>query len=96
MQRLADQVELQVFQVAQAAVNELRVFAAGAGGKMLLLNQSDSQRRACMRCPQRQIASHARAIDPATNHQDVHAAGFQLLDLTTAHVRHLRLTEPRP
>lgn len=42
-----------------------------------------------MRRPECQIANHSGAIDAAADYQDVYLAGFQLLDLTTAQVRHL-------
>jgi hypothetical protein len=81
-------MNLQVFQIAKTAVNELRVFAASAGGKMFLLDQGYAERDAGMRGPERQIASHSSAINATADYQYVQQASFQLLDLIAPQVRH--------
>jgi hypothetical protein len=72
------------FKIAQAAVDELRILTAGAGGEVILLHQSDAQRRTGMLGPKRQIANDA------ADHQEVQQTGGpQSPDLIAAQVGYL-------
>ena len=73
-ERLGHQPELQSLQVSQAAVNELRVLAAGSRGEMILLNQRDTQPQRRALVAQRQIAGDAGSVDTATQDQNVERA----------------------
>jgi hypothetical protein len=68
-------MKLQVFQIAQTAVDKLRVLAAGAGGEVFLFHQADPQRNFRMLHAQREIANYARAVDAPANYQNVYYSG---------------------
>jgi hypothetical protein len=70
-QRLADEAEVEVLQVAQAAVDELARAARGAGGEVVALDERDA-------VPARgRVERDAGAGDPAADHDDVEAVGRQ-------------------
>ena len=64
-QRLADQPEVEVLQVAQAAVDELARAAGGAGGEVVALQQGHAVAAAG------RVECDARAGDPAPDDGDV-------------------------
>ena len=71
MQRLAHQPDLGVFQVAQAAMNDARGPAGGAGGEVMLLNQQRTTAGAST------FPRDGDAIDSAADHDHVEAFAFQ-------------------
>src|SRR5579872_1104759 len=71
VQRFPHQPEIELLEIPQAAVNQVRVFSAGAGGKMVLLHQRDPQRLSGNLRPQRQVASRPRSVDSAAQNQNV-------------------------
>ena len=68
-QRLAHQAEVEVLQVAQAAVDELRRAAAGARGEVGLLDQRHAV------AARGRVERHPGAGDPAADHQHVEVLG---------------------
>ncbi len=79
-QRFAHQVKIQHFQIAQSAVNQVRIPAAGAGREMIPLHQRDLQRAVGNFRAQRKIASRSRAVDASADDQDVEQVFAQALD----------------
>ena len=70
-QSFPHQVEFEVFQIPQAAVNQMRVAGTGAAGKMAPLDQADPEAGAgCFRA-QREVARDTRAVDPASQNEHV-------------------------
>jgi hypothetical protein len=64
-ERLADQRELELLQIAQAAVDELGARARRMGGKIVALAQPDTEAS-----PGR-VTRDADAVDAATDYQDI-------------------------
>src|SRR6185369_7585007 len=62
-QRFAHQMNLQLLEIAKAAMNELRVLAAGPGSEMALLDQRYAH------SAHREIAGDSGAIDAATQNE---------------------------
>ena len=70
MQRLSHQMELQVFQIPKAAMDELRILAARSGSEMPLLHEAGLERGSGMPGSQGEIAQNSCPIDSAP--QDEH------------------------
>ena len=70
-QRLADQSELGMFQVAQPAVDDAGSAAGGAGRKVVLLDQQGATAGAGA------LPGDGHAIDSAANDDDLKALAFQ-------------------
>ena len=64
-QRLAHQPEFVMFEIAQAAVNQLGRGRGGGAGEIVHFAEPDRER------PARRVAGNARAIDPAADHEQV-------------------------
>ena len=64
-QRLAHQAEFAVFEIAQAAMNELRRRRRGAGGEIVLLDQNDAEAAAGG------VARDAGAVDAAADDGEI-------------------------
>jgi hypothetical protein len=79
-ERRAHQPQRAVFQIAQAAVNELGGRRRGAGCKIALFEQHDLQP------PTGRIARNARAIDAAANNRQIEV-GHRSAILTAAPTR---------
>src|SRR5271154_1924008 len=77
-----DEVELRIFQIPQAAVNELRVLSAGPGGEMILFDKGNADPRIA----QNQIARNARPVDSAADNEHVELLVSQLREIALAHV----------
>ena len=80
-QRFAHQMNLQLLEIAKAAMNQLRVLAAGSGSEMALLDQRYAY------SAHREIAGDARAIDAATQNENVEpltAEAVQVADTALA------------
>src|SRR5579872_5668770 len=75
MQGFAHQMKLELFEVAQAAVNQLRILAAGAGREVMLLNQGDF----C--AAHGEIPGDAGSVDAATENEDVKGLAAEALDV---------------
>ena len=73
-ERLADQAEVEVLQVAKPAVDHLRGAARGAGGVVVALHQ---RHRVAARGG---VQRHPRAGDPAADHDHVEALAAQCLE----------------
>ena len=71
--RLEDQGQLGLLQVAQAAVNELGRLATGTGGKVVLLDQRD------LEPPQRRVARNACPRDTTANDEQVEYFALKVL-----------------
>jgi hypothetical protein len=56
-------MDLQVFEVPKAPMDELRILAAGAGSKMALLDDTCLEETSGLAGSQDKIANHPRAID---------------------------------
>ena len=67
VERLVDEAELALLQVAEPAVHELRALGAGAGREVVALDQRGAQ------APAGGVERHAGAGDAATDDQDVEA-----------------------
>ena len=67
MQRLVDEMEAGVLQVSKAAVHQLRGDAAGAGGEIAFVDESNPI------AAQRGVQGHAGAGDAAAKNQQVEA-----------------------
>jgi hypothetical protein len=59
------QSQVPMLEVAHATVNEPRAAAGGASGEVVALEQRHAH------APQRGLARHARAGDPASDHQQI-------------------------
>ncbi len=70
-QRLADQSELAVLQVAQAAVDDAGGAAGGAGGEVMLLHQQGAPPGASA------LPGDGNTVDPAANHDDLESFTFE-------------------
>ena len=70
-QRLADQPEVEVLQVAQAAVDQLRRAAGGARGEVVALHQRDAV------AARGGVERHAGAGDAAADHDQVEAVALE-------------------
>ena len=70
-QRLADQSELGMLQVAQAAVDDARGAAGGAGGEVVLLDQQGAAAGAGA------FPGDGNAVDSAANDDDLEALAFE-------------------
>ncbi len=68
-ERLGDQAELVVLEVAQAAVDQLAAARGGRGAEIALLAEEDSQ------APAGRVARDAGAVDPAADDDEVVALG---------------------
>lgn len=88
MQRLPHQMELQVFQIPQAAMDQLRIPAARTGGKMPLLHEASFEGRTAMSGSQGEIANDPGSIDSATQDEYVERRFSEALDLLRARVGH--------
>ena len=75
VQRFVDQVKFAVFEVAQAAVDQLRRHAAGAAGEVALVDQADAQ------AAQRRVQRHAGASNAAAEDEEVQYAIRQYVDI---------------
>jgi len=73
-QRLSHQPQVEVLQVAQASMDELRGAAAGPGGEVGLFDQRNAVAAGG------RIEGDAGAGDPAPDHDDVKALAGQRLD----------------
>src|SRR5205807_8961760 len=78
-QRLTHQPDLSMFQITQAAVNNARGPAGGAGGKIILLHQQRAL------APLRTLARNRDAVNAAANYQNVKALVFGLNRATHVH-----------
>ena len=87
-QRLADQPEVEVLQVAQPAVDELRRAAAGPRGEVGLLDERHAV------AARGRVERHAGAGDPAADHDDVELAPGQGLDRALAGEHPRRVAAP--
>ena len=75
LQRFAHQAELVIFQIAQAAVNQLGAGRRGMRGQVVLFTQQHAQAAPC------RIAGNACAVDTATDYQQIvlfHCLSFVL------------------
>ena len=64
-QRLVNQAELALLEIAQAAVNKLRRRRRGAGGEIVLLDQDDAKAAAGG------VAGDAGAVDAAADNREI-------------------------
>ena len=80
-QRLEDQAEVEVLEVAEAAVDELRRSTAGSAGVVALLDEADVQ------AAEGHIASDRGSCDAAAHHEHVKGVGGQALEVSTALLR---------
>ena len=67
VQGVAHQAKIEVLQIPQSAVNQLRIPAAGARCEVILFHQSDFETRFA----QNQIARDTRAVDATAHHEHV-------------------------
>ncbi len=65
LQRLAHQPELVVFQIAQAAMDQLGRLGGGGAGEIVHFAEPDLER------PPRRVAGDACAVDAAADHEQV-------------------------
>ena len=84
VQRLADEREIELLEVAQAAVDELAGAAGGAGREVALLHQRDGEP------PAGRVQGDAAAGDAAADHQHVEVLGGEPLQLSLARVTRRR------
>ena len=82
-------MELQIFQIPKTAMDELRILAARTGSEVVLLHESDLQRRGSPPSPQSEIANDPGPVDPAPQNQNIEWCCSQDLDLLRARVGHL-------
>ena len=87
-QRLAHQVEFEIFQVTKATVNELRIFTAGSGCEMRLLDQTGAKGLACIAGAQSEIAQNAGAVDAPADDQNIDWLRLETFDLLAAEAGH--------
>ena len=73
-QRLAHEPEIEVLQVAKAAVDHLRRAARGADGVVVALHQGHRVAPGC------RVERHTRSRDPATDDDDVEAVRAESLE----------------
>jgi hypothetical protein len=69
-------------------MDELRILAAGAGSKVLLLHETDLQRLAGASGPQSEVAYNSGSVNSASQDEHVEWRCLQALDLLRARVRH--------
>jgi hypothetical protein len=81
-------MELQIFQVSQAAMDELRILAAGTGSKMLLFDEPDAERDAGIPGSQGEIANYTSTVYASAQHEHIERRLPEALDLLGARVRH--------
>ncbi len=65
MQRFPDQMDVQVFEVPKAPMDELRILTAGTGSKMALLDDTGLEGSSGLSGAQDKIANDTRPIDSA-------------------------------
>ena len=82
-------MKLKVFQVPQTTMNELRILAARAGPKMLLLYQPDAQPRLAFCRTERKVAKDTRPVNAPAYNQNIELGFSQPLELLTTRDGHL-------
>ena len=75
MQGLPHQVELQIFQIPKAAMDELRILAARAGSEVVLLQKTDLQRCGSLSGSQSEIADDSSSVNSATQDKHIERLG---------------------
>src|SRR5262249_5580818 len=68
-QRLADQTELVIFEIAQPAVDQLRAGRGGGAGEIVLLDQQDAEPAP------RGVARNTSTVDAAADDQEIDGPG---------------------
>lgn len=82
-------MELQIFQIPKTAMDELRILATCTGSEVVLLHETDLQRRRSPSGPQGKIANDSGSVDSASQDKHVKRRCSQALDLIRARVGHL-------
>ena len=90
VQRLADELHVEVLEVAQASVDELARTARRAGGEVALLDERDRE------APAGRVERDAAAGHPAADHEDVEGLGGQALAGLSCEPRDSTTTRAHP
>src|ERR1700686_45881 len=81
-------MELQVFQVPKAAMNELGILTACSGSEVPLLDEADLERHRAAAGSQGEIANDSGSIDSAPQDEHIERRFSEALNLLGARVRH--------
>ncbi len=83
-QRFAHQLELEMFEIAQSAMDQTSGPACGSGREIVFFQQDDRQPA------QRGISRDCRAIDSSANNGEVEAASIEIGRHHAFHIRIVR------